>query len=77
MANGIIKRGHRPLTNGLSKIIKGEKDRKKWRTHLHLVLFANQTIINSITGHTLFYLVYSREAILPVEGRFPTWQILD
>jgi hypothetical protein len=29
MANGIIKRGHRPLADGLSKIIKGEKDKKK------------------------------------------------
>jgi hypothetical protein len=29
MANGIIKRGHRPLADSLSKIIKGEKDKKK------------------------------------------------
>ena len=29
IANGMIKRGHRPLTDSLSKIIKGEKDRKK------------------------------------------------
>jgi hypothetical protein len=29
IVNSIIKRGHKPLTNSLSKIIKGEKDRKK------------------------------------------------
>jgi hypothetical protein len=29
IVNGIIKRGHRPLTNSLSKIIKREKDEKK------------------------------------------------
>jgi hypothetical protein len=68
----MIKRGHKPLINSLSKIIKGEKDRKKWRIHLYLVLFINQTIINSIIGYTLFYLVYNKEAILLVKGRFLT-----
>ena len=29
MANGMIERGHRPLTDGLSKMIEGEKDGKK------------------------------------------------
>ena len=29
IANGMIKRGHRPLTDSLSKIIEGEKDGKK------------------------------------------------
>ena len=27
--NGMIERGHKPQTNSLSKIIKGEKDEKK------------------------------------------------
>ena len=27
--NGMIKRGHKPLTNSLFKMIKGEKDKKK------------------------------------------------
>jgi len=30
-----------------------------------------------MTGHTLFYLMYSREAILLVEERFFTWRTLD
>jgi predicted membrane protein len=58
-------------------MIKGEKDRKKWRTHLYLVLFTNQTITNNIIGYILFYLIYNREAILLVKGWFLTWRILD
>ena len=27
--NGMIERGHKPLTDGLSKMIKREKDKKK------------------------------------------------
>ena len=29
IVNGMIERGHKPQTNSLSKIIKGEKDEKK------------------------------------------------
>ena len=29
IVNGMIKRGHKPLTNSLFKMIKGEKDEKK------------------------------------------------
>jgi hypothetical protein len=29
IANGMIERGHRPLTDSLSKMIEGEKDKKK------------------------------------------------
>ena len=30
-----------------------------------------------MTGHTLFYLVYGREAILLIKGRFSIWRTLD
>jgi hypothetical protein len=44
--------------------------------HLYIVLLANRTTIHTPTRHTPFYIVYNREAILPIETRYPTWRIL-
>jgi hypothetical protein len=41
------------------------------------VLFADWTSIHQPTGRTQFWIVYGREAVLPIELKFQTWQILD
>ena len=40
------------------------------------VLFVRRITIYGPTGHTPFYIVYGREAVLPVETKFPTWRTL-
>jgi hypothetical protein len=40
------------------------------------VLFTNQITIYRPTRFTFFYIVYNREAILPIKIRFLTWRIL-
>ena len=45
--------------------------------HLPTVLFADRTTVYQPTGKTPFFMVYGREAVLPVETRYPTWRVLD
>jgi hypothetical protein len=66
----MIKRGHRPLKDALSKL--GDD----WVTNLAVVLFADRTIVYGPTGYTPFYIVYGREPILLVELRFLTWRTI-
>ena len=46
-------------------------------TNLLVVLLVECTIVHWPTRQTLFYIVYSREAVLLVELRHPTWRVLD
>ena len=73
-ANGMIEGGHKPIIAALIALTQGGK--KKWIEYLAAVLFADRTTIHEPTGHTPFYMVYGREAVLPVETRFPTWRTL-
>jgi hypothetical protein len=45
--------------------------------HLHALLLAERASVHGPTGHTLFYMVYGREAVLPIETRYPTWRTLE
>ena len=40
---------------------------KKWVTNLAAVLLADQTTVHQPTGWMPFFIVYGREAVLPVE----------
>ena len=51
-ANGMIKRGHGPLKDALSKL--GDD----WVTNLAVVLFTNRTTVYRPTKYTPFYIVY-------------------
>ena len=73
-ANGMVERGHRSIANALSKMTGGKR---RWRRHLHAVLLADRTSIHGPTGVTPFSLIYGREAILPVETRYPVWRLLE
>ena len=74
-ANGKSEGGHKPIVNALIALTEG--GRTKWPRHLHSVLFAERTSVHEPTGHTPFYLVYGREAVLPIEAKYPTWRTLD
>jgi len=73
-ANGMIERGHQPLIAALIALTNG--GRKSWVPFLRWVLFADRTTIHRPTGFTPFYMVYGREAVLPVETKYPTWRTL-
>jgi hypothetical protein len=40
-------------------------------------VLADRTMVHQPTGKTPFFMVYGREAVLPVELKYPTWRILD
>jgi hypothetical protein len=73
-ANGMVERGHQPIASALIALTMGGK--KPWVDLLPWVLFADRTTVHGPTGFTPFYMVYGREAVLPVETRFPTWRTL-
>jgi hypothetical protein len=50
--------------------------KKPWVDLLPYVLFTNRVIIYRLTRFTPFYMIYSREAVLPIETRFLTWRTL-
>ena len=74
-ANGMVERGHRPITEGLSKWTNGGT--KGWVSRLAAHLLAERTTVHQPTGVTPFYFVYGRQAVLPIETQFSTWRVLD
>jgi hypothetical protein len=74
-ANGMVERGHKPITDALAKMTDGGLG--SWVQNLSTVLFADRTSIHQPTGKTPFWVVYGREAVLPIELKFRTWRILE
>jgi RNase H-like domain found in reverse transcriptase/Integrase zinc binding domain/Reverse transcriptase (RNA-dependent DNA polymerase) len=73
--NGMVERGHRPITEGLSKRTNGGLER--WVSRLPAQLLAERTTIHQPTGVTPFYFLQGRHAVLPIETRIPTWRVLE
>ncbi len=66
--NGLVERFNRTLCESLAKVSEKEDE---WDEHIESVLFAYRTIKHNTTKKTPFYMVYGREAILPIEGSKP------
>ena len=63
--DGLVERFHRTLTDMLAKsVTKGGKD---WDRMLPYVLFAYRTSKQGSTGESPFFLLYGRDARLPIE----------
>src|SRR3989440_2638265 len=62
--NGLVERFNRTLCESLAKVSEKED---KWDEHIESVLFAYRTIKHNTTKKTPFYMVYGKEAILPIE----------
>ena len=69
-ANGMVERGHKPIVDALAKMTDGGLG--NWVKNLPTVLFADRTSIHQPTGKTPFWVVYGREAVLPIEVKFRT-----
>ncbi|KZS06576.1 Uncharacterized protein APZ42_029913 [Daphnia magna] len=65
-ANGLVERINHTLADMLSMNVSA--DHRNWDESLPFVTFAYNTSRQESTGRTPFYLVYGREAILPVDG---------
>src|SRR5881398_1295404 len=62
--NGLVERFNRTLCEGLAKVTEKENE---WDKHIESVLFAYRTTKHNIMKKTPFFMVYGREAILPIE----------
>src|SRR5947199_5571569 len=62
--NGLVERFNRTLCESLAKV-SGKED--EWDEHIESILFAYRTIRHNTTRKTPFFIVYGREAILPIE----------
>ena len=62
--NGLVERFNRTLCESLAKVSEKEDE---WDKHIGSVLFAYRTTKHNTTRKTPFFMVYGREAILPIE----------
>ena len=63
--NGLVKRFNRMLCKTLAKFANENKD--DWDLFISSALFAYRTKKHNTTRHEPFYLLYGREAVLPIE----------
>ena len=61
--NGLVERFNRTLCEGLAKVTTKENE---WDKYIESVLFAYRTNKHNTTKRTPFFMVYGREAILPI-----------
>ncbi len=74
-ANGMVERGHKSIVDTLAKMTEGGLG--NWVWNLSSVLFAERTSMHQPTGRTPFWVIYGREAVLPIELKFRTWRVLE
>jgi hypothetical protein len=67
--NGMVERFNRTIGECIAKLV--QDDNKEWDQLLDAVLLAYRTKKHKTTGKTPFYLVYGREATLPIDLKIP------
>lgn len=63
--NGLDERLNQTIARTLLKYINEEQD--DWDDYLECILFSYRTSIHASTKYTPFYLMYGRDAVLPIE----------
>ena len=69
--NGLTERFNRTIANALAKLLHEHPD-YEWDELVPTVTFAYRTMSQSTTKQTPFFLLYGREATLPLEFSLPT-----
>src|SRR3989440_12500987 len=67
--NGMVERFNRTLGECMAKLVSNED--REWDHFVDAVLFAYRTKKHKTTGFTPFYLLYGRQATLPIELKIP------
>ena len=65
----MVKKFNKTLGEYIAKIVSNED--KEWNNFVDATLFAYRTKKHKITGYMPFYLMYRRQAILPIELKIP------
>jgi hypothetical protein len=65
-SQGLVERSHATLTNCLS--IYTDANQKNWPKFLHHIVFGINCSVQETTQHSSFFLLYGREATLPIEA---------
>src|SRR5947207_12963035 len=63
--NGMVERFNRILGESIAKL--SQDGEKEWDQYMDATLFAYRLKTYKTTGYSPFYLIYGRQAILPVE----------
>ena len=64
-ANGVIERGNRPIKEAIFKRCPNWQA-SRWPYYLHYALWADRTTVRVSTEYTPPYLMFGREAALPI-----------
>ena len=68
--NGMVERFNRTLGESIAKL--AQDGEKEWDQYVDATLFAYRTKTHKTTGYSPFYLIYGRQATLPVELKIPS-----
>ena len=73
--NGMVERFNRTIGESLAKLVMDKDETKEWDNYVNAILLAYQTKKHETTGFSPFYLIYGRQAKLPVELMVETDEI--
>jgi hypothetical protein len=74
-SQGQVERTHAVINDCISMFVKNNQS--DWCEKLHLIIFAINTSVSETTGYSAFFLIYGREAVLPIEAQFTESQFVD
>ena len=66
--DGQVERWNRSLCNMLKAL--SEQEKKDWKKHLPKLAFAYNSTVNKTTGFSPFFLLFGRQATLPIDTMF-------
>ncbi|GBC05841.1 hypothetical protein RclHR1_06470004 [Rhizophagus clarus] len=65
--NGMVERFNRTIGESLAKLVIDKDNNKEWDDYIQAILLAYRTRQHETTGYSPFYLIYGRQAVLPIE----------
>jgi hypothetical protein len=74
-ANGMVKRGHRPIIDALAKLSVVGKG--NWLENLQSILLADRATVKTTTGVSAMRISYGYKPLLPIEAEVSTRSYLE